>query len=289
MAERVVTDVPGSPGSASLRPCAHPGHALRRAAVGAEAAPSPGGRRSARGRLRRRSRAPSRRARAPLLRRGAGRGRGQGRRLRPARRRPSGLPARLRGGSAPVRDGAHAGRRGHGPLRVAARARRRPGEGRRHARGPAVVPRGRRPCRGARAARAARPGRARLRRQAPLGGLAGRYRSRAAARAGAGRARGRGQHAAGQAARPPCRRSASRRQLPARAKEVAQRGGARDGAPHRRPGDAGLRARRLHRGQPLARLHPHAGDAGNGADRRWRSRPATRSAPRRDTSIAPRP
>ena len=62
--------------------------------------------------------------------------------------------------------------------------------------------------------------------------------------------------------------------FPRERRSSLERAGARDGSPHRRPGDARVCNQRIHPGQPLARVHPQAGRPGDGADeaathRRW--------------------
>ena len=120
MAERVLDDVPGSARPCSLRPRAHQGHAVRRVDGGPADAGPQGGRRGARGGLLVRSRAASGRARAALRGCRSDWGGRQGDRVRARRRRPSGPPAGVRGGGAPLRDRADARRRPARALRAAA-------------------------------------------------------------------------------------------------------------------------------------------------------------------------
>ena len=288
-ASACVTDVPGSPRPASLRPRPDQGHALRRAD-------------------RRRGGCSCTEARRGLedvyaadlephlaelahhfsVAAPAGTGQKAFDYADP-RRRPSGRPARLRGGRAPLRDGAHPRGRRRGSLRPARSpsATRRRGRATRRAAG--VVPRSRRAGRtlGARA-RAACPRGAGLRRQDHLGGLARRRRPRAAARARRWPRWGRRQPAAGPAAGPAGGRPASRRRSsPDRKSEAPERG-----ARHGRAGSA-TRARSPMRwpasSRPTTRrLHPDAVRACDRADRRRGTGPATWSGPLRATRTASR-
>ena len=102
VAERIVGDVPGSPGAVSLRSRADQGHPVRRADPGAPHAAPPGRRRGARGGPLRRSR----RLTSPSSRTTTSRRLRPGWRTRPsstrAAPRTGRLPARVRGGRAPL-------------------------------------------------------------------------------------------------------------------------------------------------------------------------------------------
>ena len=246
MAARVVSDVPGAPGSSPLRARPHPRHALRGAHDRPPRPAAPAGGRGARGALRRRARAASRRARAPLRSPAAT----STRALRYARRagdRALGAP-RLRGGRAAVRAALEAldlsstgGRAGPAASFCSRSARRRSRAGNSAAAKEAFL--GRRGHRAApRPAARARPRGRRLRRADRLGAGRERRSARAAARGGARRARRRGRRAPGRGCSPAWRErfATSTRETAA----TAEPRGGRARPPHGRTRGARVRARR---------------------------------------------
>ena len=225
MAARVVSDVPGAPGRLRfahvlIRDTLYDGLTTAR-----RVAAAPAGGRGARGALRRRAGPHLAELAHHAI---AGSDFEKGLRYARARRRPRARAARLRGGRAPVRDGARRARRPRrraDALRAAALARRGADSGGKHSGREEGLPRRGRRSRGASACTASSP----APRRATAGGScgAGRRRrpARAATRGGTRRARRRRRRAPRQASRPT-RRSASRRAL-ARPPRHAEPGGGR--------------------------------------------------------------